>query len=124
MPEIPSINEPKKKLNVYDRLQVTYEQRLEAYKLHKFTARVKSMLELIPVVSKSVSHLVQEFTLGRFQTVGTGFSVKSKLEEALRHTVMVLMMDEFEILCWVNYIDQIDLLDLNCNLNDPASIIA
>ena len=61
--------------------------------------------------------------MGRFQTFQTGFDVQKKVEEFLRHTVMVLMMDEFEILCWVNYVDQINLLDLCYNVDNPRQIL-
>ena len=36
---------------------------------------------------------------------------------------MVLMMEEFEILCWINYVDQVNLLNLSFNVNDPVSVI-
>ena len=36
---------------------------------------------------------------------------------------MVLMMDEFEILCWVNYIDQVNLLNIAFNVDDPNGIL-
>ena len=32
-------------------------------------------------------------------------------------------MDEFEILCWINYVDQINLLDLCYNVDNPIHIV-
>ena len=91
--------------------------------MKKFTVLVKNYLELIPNVSRSVSNLMREFVIGRFQgQLQEGFSIKNKIEECLRHTVMVLMMDEFEILTWVNYLEQVNLLDLSFNVNDPYAI--
>lgn len=37
---------------------------------------------------------------------------------------MVLMMQEFEILCWINYVDQINLLNLSFNVNDPVAVLS
>ena len=57
--------------------------------------------------------------MGRWRTFQLGFDIEAKIEEELRHIVMTLMLDEFEILCWVNYIDETNLLDLSFNVDDP-----
>lgn len=49
--------------------------------------------------------------------------IEKLIEETLRNIVMVFMMDEFEILCWVGYIDKMNLLDLFYNVDDPYAMI-
>ena len=39
-------------------------------------------------------------------------SAKSQIEKCLQHTVMVLMLDEFEIISWVYYMDKLNFFDL------------
>ena len=56
-----------------------YDERLEEYKLCKFTVRVKNYLELIPRVSKSISNMIKEFIQGRFKTLAPGFDVFKKV---------------------------------------------
>lgn len=50
--------------------------------------------------------------------------VYSKLNECFKHTVMVLMMDELEILSWVNYIEKVNLLNSCYNVDDPKAILS
>ena len=76
---IPTIVPPKKKLNKFERLIQVYDERLEEYKLCKFTVRVKNYLELIPRVSRSISNMLKEFIHGRFKTLAPGFDVCKKV---------------------------------------------
>ena len=37
---------------------------------------------------------------------------------------MVFMMQEFEIVCWINYVDQVNLTSPYFNVNEPEFMLA
>ena len=39
-------------------------------------------------------------------------------EKVLRNTVVTLLMDEFEVVCWIDYVEQLNLIDMNYDIND------
>ena len=92
--------------------------------MRKFTVTVKTYLELIPYVSRAISNLIREFIYGRFASYEEtgGFSIKTKIETCIKHAAMVLMLDELEILTWINYLEYVNLLNLSFNANDPYAI--
>ena len=36
---------------------------------------------------------------------------------------MTFMMDEFEIVCWINFIDQVNLLNITYDVNDASKVL-
>mmetsp|Transcript_37101 Transcript_37101/g.45272 ORF Transcript_37101/g.45272 Transcript_37101/m.45272 type:complete len:86 (+) Transcript_37101:695-952(+) len=82
-----------------------YEEKLAEYKLRKFSVRVRNCLELIPDLSFSIKTLLLEFECGRFRDTMRGVEVRKEVTHTLKQSVLVLMMQEYEILCWVNYVD-------------------
>ena len=92
--------------------------------MHSYTTSVRVYLELIPSLSKSVKNLLSEFETGRFSGLDIARTVRSGIEATLKHSVMVFMMTEFEIVCWINYVDQVNLLNLYFNVNEPQFMLA
>ena len=67
-------------------------------------------LERIPKVSRNIASLIREFLTGNYRKhatlQGEGFKpAREQILDSLRHTVMSLMLNEFEIVCWVVYIE-------------------
>ena len=87
-----------------------YNTAFEYYKLCKLNVKIKHYLDRIPKVSKNISSLLREFTQGRYReyaqlNVDGVQPAKTQILDSLRHTVMSLMLDEFEIVCWVVYLE-------------------
>lgn len=75
---------PNRKLNGIDKHIQTYNEKLDEYKLRKFTSKVKSFLELIPVVSVSISGFLKEYEQGRFLGCIPYIDVRKEITEGLR----------------------------------------
>jgi len=87
-----------------------YNQAFEYYKLCTFTFKIKYYLEKIPAVSRNIASLIRGFVTGKYEKhaslQGQGYKpAREQIIDSLQHTVMSLMMDEFEIVCWVVYIE-------------------
>lgn len=95
-----------------------YQARLKHYRQFKFSYKTRFYVDQIPRISKSISALIREFERGRFSQNAYQMNARSRIEECLRLTVTSLMFDEFELICWINYVEQINLLDLSFDVND------
>ena len=100
----------------------------EYYKLCKLNLKIKHYIERIPKVSKNIKNLLHEFTQGRYSehahlNVDRVKPAKTQILDSLRHTVMSLMLDEFEIVCWVVYMEQFNLLNLTFDVNRTHAVL-
>ena len=84
-----------KTVSEYDRMLNEYR----AKKLHGSKGKIKAYVNLIPQICESLVELLR-----------TGVLSVAEVESTLMKTVEMLMLSSFEIVSWVNYLNQINMI--------------
>ena len=63
-------------------------------------------------------NLIGEFEAGRFRRSNSSKAARTTVMLAIENSVLTFLMVEFEIVCWINYVDQVDLVNLYHDVSD------
>ena len=91
-----------------------YKQRQIFYSTFIFDCRIKHFTEMVKFVSNQISKLINKFKETKLLDPITGVDlpcVGTQVSDYIRYTVTTLMMDEFEIACWIKFIDRFKIMD-------------
>ena len=84
-----------KKVSDYDKMLSVYKTK----KLQSLKGKIQAYVKLIPQICDSIVDLL-----------GTRVLTVAEIESTLMRTVEMFMLSPFDIVCWVNYLNQINMI--------------
>lgn len=107
-------------------MHVIYIRRFRFYKLYQFTAKVRHYIWQMPRVCKQIWFIIKRLNDSQRQGLRRDLSEVSFLSQfraRLKEIAMQFMFSEYEIVCWINFIDRFNFFDFCYDINDVQQVI-
>lgn len=102
-------------------MHLMYTKRLRFYKLYQLTSKIKHYIWQMPRVSKQLMFVLKRLNKANSQGLKrdlTEVSLLTQFRHRLKEIALQFMFTEYEIVCWINFIDRFNFFSFCYDVND------